>query len=181
MFTVIAYLFVMGLEYSANGESLFYKVLFGFVRQLIGRKVEHFCCEADILDFGFSGGFVLHAMGCSRVVQDNDILVTTIDYLSWDEKESTNNDEWYNMSRLRDRVIGGTAVSVLVSPLNDLKVRLDNGVTIECLIANAYPHFSDGEIEQWVLFEYTKVFSGRFLTVYNKEVDFSDHSGSNED
>ena len=93
-----------------------------FVRQLIGRKVEHFCCEADILDFGFSGGFVLHAMGCSRVVQDNDILVTTIDYLSWDEKESTNNDEWYNMSCFRDRVIGGTAVSVLVSPLNDLKV-----------------------------------------------------------
>ncbi|MBR3431361.1 MAG: hypothetical protein IKG87_14810 [Clostridia bacterium] len=30
MFTVIAYLFVMGLEYSANGESLLYKVLFGF-------------------------------------------------------------------------------------------------------------------------------------------------------
>lgn len=61
--------------------------------------------------------------------------------------------------------------SVEISPWHDLRVRLDNGVTIECLIANAYPHYEE-ESEQWVLFEHTKDHSGTFLTVYNKSVDF---------
>lgn len=50
-----------------------------FVNSLIGKKLVHFCCEAEILDFDFSS-MVLHAMGCSRIIKNNDILVTTFDY-----------------------------------------------------------------------------------------------------
>ena len=50
-----------------------------FIRTLVGKKLESFCCEADILDFGFSDDLVLHAMGCTRVVRGSDILLTTCD------------------------------------------------------------------------------------------------------
>ncbi len=145
-----------------------------FLNLLVGRKLEHFCCEAEILDFGF-GVLVLHAMGCSRVIKDNDILVTTIDYQSWDQEESTNNDEWFNMRRFHSEIMGGSVDSVRVSPWNDLHITMDNGVMIECLVANAYPHYEE-ELEQWVLFEPVGDGSGAFLTVYNKRVNF--HEGS---
>ena len=143
----------------------------GFINQLTGKKLESLCCEAEILDFGFSGNLVLHAMGCCRIIADNDILVTTLDYQSWDGKSSTNNDEWYNMDRFRDRIIGGTVVSATINQINDLYVLLDNGITIECLIANAYPHYEQ-ETEQWLLFEHTSDHSGRFLIAYNKRLEF---------
>ncbi|MDE7325908.1 MAG: hypothetical protein K2N63_06500 [Lachnospiraceae bacterium] len=141
-----------------------------FVHSLAGRKLIQFCCECEILDFNFEP-LILHAMGCSRIRKNDDILVTTLDYQSWDQMESTNNDEWFNMKKFNSEIVGGTVVSVEISPWNDLYIGLDNGVTIECLIANAYPHFTK-EMEQWVLFEHTKDHSGTFLTVYNKSVDF---------
>lgn len=167
-----------------------------FVKSLIGKKLVYFCCEANMFDFGFDEqavkaiesdvyvgkanidfGFneplVLHAMGCSRVIKNDDILVTTLDYDSWDQIESTNNDEWFNMEKFNSQIIGGTVISVEVSSWHDLHIGLDNGVTIECMIANAYPHYEE-ESEQWVLFDHTKKHNGTFLTVYNKSVDFDD-------
>lgn len=141
-----------------------------FINLLNGRRLLRFCCEAEMLDLDF-GSLALHAMGCSRVIKNNDILVTVPDYQSWDGQESCNNDEWYNMRKFNSEIVGGTVVSVTVSPWNDLRVELDNGVMIECLIANAYPHYGE-ETEQWVLFERTEDHSGRFLTVYSKSVDF---------
>ena len=47
------------------------------INALRGRKLQHFCCEAEILDFDF-GTLTLHAMGCSRVIKNNDILVTVL-------------------------------------------------------------------------------------------------------
>lgn len=150
-----------------------------FVNLLIGKKLVHFCCEVEILDFSFED-LALHAMGCSRVIKNNDILVTTIDYQSWDEIESTNNDEWFNMKRFNAEIVGGTVISVEINSLNDLHIELDNGVIIECLIANAYPHFEE-ELEQWVLFEPTEDHSGKILTVHNKSVDFCDRSSLSSD
>ena len=141
-----------------------------FVNLLVGKKLLHLCCEVEILDFDFAP-LALHAMGCSRVIKDNDILVTTLDYQSWDQSESTHNDEWFNVERFRSEITGGTVLSVELSPCHDLRITLDNDVIIECLIANAYPHY-DGELEQWVLFELTNDHSGAFLTVYNKRVSF---------
>lgn len=148
-----------------------------FVNSLIGKKLVHFCCEVEILDFSFDP-LALHAMGCSRVIKNNDILVTTLDYQSWDQMESTNNDEWFNMKRFHSEIVGGTVTSVAINSWHDLHIELDNGVTIECLIANAYPHFEE-ELEQWVLFEptnKTKEHSGTLLAVYNKHVEFRNRS-----
>lgn len=122
-----------------------------FVNKLIGKQLLHFCCECEILDFSF-GSLVLHAMGCSRVIKNNDILITTIDYQSWGQTESRNNDEWFNMRKYNSEIVGGTVTTVSIRPCNDLYVYLDNGIVIDCLVANAYPHY-DGEREQWVLFE----------------------------
>ncbi|MBQ6569496.1 MAG: hypothetical protein IJL87_04495 [Clostridia bacterium] len=147
-----------------------------FVGQLVGLKIVSFCCTLDMLDFGFGEDgetgdkMALHAMGLSRVILDGDILITTADYQSWDEIESTNNDEWYNVWRFKDKIIGQTVVSVSVNELNDLRIVLDGGAVIECLIANAYPHFSE-ELEQWVLFETTG--ERRMLFAYNKEIDIN--------
>ncbi|MBD5460624.1 MAG: hypothetical protein HDR26_06740 [Lachnospiraceae bacterium] len=142
-----------------------------FVNLLVGKKLLHLCCEAEILDFDFAP-LALHAMGCTRIIKNNDILVTTLDYQSWDLKESKHNDEWYNMEKFNSEIINGTVISVEISPYHDLRIGLDNNVVIECLIANAYPHYDD-EQEQWVLFEPTKDHSGTFLTVYNKGIRFS--------
>lgn len=142
------------------------------INALRGRKLERFCCEAEILDFDF-GTLTLHAMGCSRVIKNNDILVTVPDYQAWDGVESRHNDEWYNTERFRAEITGGIVCSTEVSPWNDLRVILDNGCTIECLIANAYPHYGE-ESEQWVLFEHTKDHSGAFLTVFSKRVHFQE-------
>ena len=145
-----------------------------FVNLLVGKRLLHFCCEADILDFDFAP-LVLHAMGCSRVIKNNDILVTTLDYQSWDLHESTHNDEWFNMEKFNSEIVDGVVISVEISPCHDLRIELDNHIVIECLIANAYPYYVE-EQEQWVLFEQTKDHSGIFLTVYSKSIDFYDKS-----
>ena len=114
-----------------------------FVNLLVGKKLRHFCCEAEMFDFDFAP-LVLHAMGCSRVIKNNEF---------------------------NSEIIDGIVISVKVSPWHDLRIELDNGVVIECLIANAYPHYVE-EQEQWVLFEHTRDHSGTFLTVYNRSIDF---------
>ena len=81
-----------------------------FVNSLVGRQLIYLCCEAEILDFGF-GELVLHGMGCSRIIKNNDILVTTLDYQSWDQAESTHNDEWFNLKRFHDEILGGKVFS----------------------------------------------------------------------
>ncbi len=140
-----------------------------FLNELVGRKVDYCCCEADILDIGFSGEIVLHGMGLSRVSLNNDILLTTIDYQSWDKKIDTNNDEWYNVERFRNKIVGGTVLSVSYNRIHDLRIVLDNNIVIECFIANGYPHYSD-ETEQWVLFERGP--SGKYLSVSGKSLDW---------
>ena len=143
-----------------------------FLYRLNGRRLVSFGCEADILEFVFEGNFVLHAMGFSRVINGNDILVTTHDYQSWDELDSTHNDEWVNAAAFREHIVGGIVLSVLINEVHDLKIMLDNGILIECIVANSYPHYSD-EKEQWLLFEHTNDHSGKFLTAYNKKIELT--------
>ncbi len=143
-----------------------------FLQQLNGRRLVSFGCEADILEFIFEGDLVLHAMGFSRVISGNDILVTTHDYQSWDELDSTHNDEWVNAAAFRDKIVGGLVLSVLINDVHDLKIMLDNRIVIECMVANSYPHYSD-ESEQWLLFEHTDDHSGKFLTAYNKQIELT--------
>ena len=140
-----------------------------FIHSLVGKKLLNVCCAAEVLTFDFSP-LALHAPGYARIIRNSDILVTTSDYQSWDLSESANNDEWFNVAKFHTEIIGGVVLSVTLSPWNDLHIDLDNGVIIECLIANSYPHYNE-EQEQWVLFERGKDHKP-FLTVYNKRVEF---------
>ena len=100
---------------------------------------------------------------------NDDIIITTIDYNSWDQTDSQNNDEWYNKDKYKDQIIGGIVTNIRINKFNDLL--MDNGVRIECYVANSYLHYEE-EFEQWLLFEHTKDSSGRFLTAYNKRLSF---------
>ena len=142
-----------------------------FLNLWIGRQLESLHCACEIIDFGFSGDLVLHGMGLTRVFLNDDLVITTIDYQSWDQTDSKNNDEWYNKDKYKDLIIGGIVTSISINSVNDLFIETDNGVRIECYVANAYPHYDD-EKEQWLLFEHTKYNSGRFLTAYNKRLSF---------
>ena len=62
-------------------------------------------------------------------------------------------------------------VAEMLSEKYQIPMTMDNGVRIECYIANAYSHY-DEECEQWLLFEHTNDHSGRFLTAYNKRLSF---------
>ena len=56
-----------------------------FINLWVGKQLESIHCACEILDFGFSGDFVLHGMGLTRVVLNDDIIITTLDYNSWDQ------------------------------------------------------------------------------------------------
>ena len=146
-----------------------------FVHSLLGRKLLHLCCEAEMMDFDFAP-LTLHALGCTRIIQNEEILVTTLDYQSWDGVESIHNDEWFHVNWVSSELVGRTVLSVQISPWNDLRLTLEGGTVVECLIANGSPHYGE-EQEQWVLFEHTKQLDRRFLTIYNKRIDFHTRSG----
>lgn len=148
------------------------KEINNFINLWVGKKLENINNICEMLDICFSDNLVLHGMGLTRVFLNDDLLITTIDYNSWDESKSEHNDEWFNTNRYKNQVIGGKVTNISINKFNDLFVELDNGVRIECYIANAYPHYID-ECEQWVLFEHTQDHSGRFLTAYNKRISFN--------
>ena len=102
-------------------------------------------CEMLVFDFGSCG---LHAQSFARVVKNGKILLTTWDYQSWDRENDENNDEWRNLDRYRDEIVGGVVSDVRLNELNDLTVTLDNGVTIECFAANGETTY-DEEREFW--------------------------------
>ena len=142
-----------------------------FVNQLLGKRLESLTCACEMLNFEFSEGLALHAFGLTRIIQGDDILLTTADYQSWDEADAAHNDEWFNAQRFREQIVGGTVLSAEMNPLHDLRIRMDNGITVECLIANATPHYGE-EQDQWMLFEATGDGGGRFLIVRNRTIEF---------
>lgn len=77
-----------------------------FIDLLKGKRLTRFCCTCEMLVFDFAP-LALHAMGCSRIIKNNDILVTVPDYQSWDQVESTHNDEWFNMKKFNSEIVGG--------------------------------------------------------------------------
>ena len=142
-----------------------------FIGIWVGKRIESLNCACEILDVGFSGNLVLHGMGLTRVFLNDDLVITTLDYNSWDQINNENNDEWYNKDKYKDLIIGGIVTNISINKSNDLFIETDNGVRIECYVANAYPHYGE-ECEQWLLFEHTKDHSGRFLIAYNKSLSF---------
>ena len=70
------------------------KELIQNLKRLIGQKLNLiiFACQMIMLDFGKDA---IHCQALTRISKNDDILFTTFDYQTWDQKESENNDEYY--------------------------------------------------------------------------------------
>lgn len=141
-----------------------------YLQTLIGKRLDSLNLACEMMMFRFQE-YALHVQCLSRVVYENDILVTTLDYQSWDGEDECNNDEWYFTELYRAQIVGGVVVSVDVTPLNDVVIALDNGIRIELFVKNGYHHF-DEEHEQWMFFK-CHDHSYPFITVYSKTVDIA--------
>ena len=137
---------------------------------IVGKQLVALNMACEMMMFSFEK-YELHAQCLTRIICGNDILVTTLDYQSWDGETEENNDEWYFVEQNRDKIVGGTVTSVKVNALHDLTIVLDNGISIELFVKNGYHHY-DNEQEQWVFFKHHD-HSYPFVTVCNKTVDIA--------
>ena len=140
------------------------------LQTIIGKQLDALNMACEMMMFSFEK-YELHTQCLTRIICDNDILVTTLDYQSWDGETEKNNDEWYFVEQNRGKIVGGTVTSVNVNALHDITIVLDNGISIELFVKNGYHHFDD-EQEQWVFFKHHN-HSYPFITVYNKTVDIA--------
>ncbi|MBR3845666.1 MAG: hypothetical protein IKM40_03740 [Clostridia bacterium] len=107
----------------------------------------HLVCEMMCFEFG---DMALHAQSFTRILRNDEVLVTTLDYQGWDEIDDKNNDEWYNMHQFKHLIIGNKIERIELSPINDLFIYLDNGVVIQSFAANGPLHWGYCN-EQWRL------------------------------
>ena len=140
------------------------------LQAIVGKQLDALNMACEMMMFSF-GTYALHAQCLTRIICENDILVTTLDYQSWDGEAEENNDEWYFVERNRAKIVGGTVTFVNVNALHDVVIVLDNGIRIELFINNGHHHFDD-EHEQWVYFK-PHDHSYPFITVYSKTVDIA--------
>ena len=139
---------------------------------IVGKQLTDLHLACEMMMFSFEE-YALYTQCLTRIICENDILVTTLDYQNWDGETDTNNDEWYFVEEYRDKIIGGIVTSVNVSSLYDVTIILNNGIRLELINKNGYHHFDD-ECEQWVFFKVDD-HSFPFVTVYNKTVDIAEN------
>ena len=125
-----------------------YKDLQETLNALLGKKLTDINLVCEMLCFDFEKGNSIHSLCLTRVIKNNDLLFTTLDYQNWDEKIDTNNDAWYYLEKYKNDVLGGKVNHVNVTPLNDLILQLDNQITLEFFISNGYFHYGKNN-EQW--------------------------------
>ena len=137
---------------------------------IVGQHLDalNLACEMMMLHLG---EYALHAQCLTRIIYENDLLVTTLDHQSWDGEVEGNNDEWYFVEHNREKIVGGKVTSVNINSLNDVVIILDNDIRIELFVKNGHHHFDD-EHEQWVFFR-RHDHSHSFITVYSKTVDIA--------
>lgn len=139
------------------------------LQAIVGKQLVSINLVCEMMMFSF-GEYELHTQCFTRIIRNNDILVTTLDYQSWDGEISTNNDEWFFLEQFKPQITG-VIVSVDINPRYDVTIKLDSGIIIELYVKNGYQHFEE-EHEQWVFFKRNDN-SHPFITVYNKTVDIS--------
>ena len=146
------------------------EVLQKHLQVIVGKRLDALNLACEMMMFSFDN-YELHTLCLTRIILENDILVTTSDYQSWDGEVDTNNDEWYFVEKYESKIVGGIITSVNVTPLYDVVITMDNGVRIELYINNGYHHF-DSKHEQWVFFK-RHDHSHPFITVFNKTVNIA--------
>ena len=98
-----------------------------YLQVIVGKKLEKLNLACEMMMFSFED-YAFHALGLTRIIKDNDILVTTLDYQNWDRENDENNDESYFVKKHRDKIEGGVVISVSVTPLYDVEIVMDNGI-----------------------------------------------------
>ena len=137
-----------------------------YLQVIVGKKLEKLNLACEMMMFSFED-YAFHALGLTRIIQDNDILVTTLDYQNWDRENDENNA--VNPLSCEGQIEGGVVISVSVTPLYDVEIVMDNGIKIELFVKNGYNHFDD-ENEQWVFFRQDD-HAHPFISVWSKSVD----------
>ncbi len=140
-----------------------------YLNNLVGKYLTriNLVCEMIILDFENIG---LHSQCLTRIIKNEDILFTTYDYQSWDEKVDTHNDEWYFWEKYKDEIINGKVIKVIYNKMNDLTIICDNGVIIEIFISNGYFYYEEEQEQYRLLSDADDVHA----VVYNKHIEFTD-------
>lgn len=141
-----------------------------YINNIIGLKLEeiNLACEMIMLNFG---NYKIHFQSFTRVIKNNDILLTTLDYQSWDKKEDKNNDEWYFLEKYKKEILNGIVIDVSLTKTNDLTIVFDNGITIETYISNGYSHYEE-EQEQWRLILKLDNDESYDIVIYNKHIEY---------
>lgn len=121
------------------------------ISKILGLRLTNIKCALEMLMFSFED-YVIHVQCLTRIVKKNDILVTTIDYQSWDGENPENNDERYNLEKYKPIILGGKVTSIKLNDLFDLEIALDNDIMIQIFIENSYAHY-DEEREQYRFFK----------------------------
>ena len=154
-----------------EGDKMNYKdKLFNHLQAIIGKQLTELHLACEMMMFSFDE-FALHTQCLTRIIHEEDVLVTTLDYHNWDGKDDKNNDEWYFIKQYKESIVGGIVTSINVSSLYDVIIVLDNGIKIELINKNGYHHFDD-ESEQWRFFK-PGDYSYPHITVYSKTVDIA--------
>ena len=141
-----------------------------YLQSIVGMQLDALNLACEMMMFSFES-YALHVQCLTRIICEKDILVTTLDYQSWDGEVDSNNDEWYFVEQYKNKIVGGIVTSVNINHLHDVVIVLDNGVRIELFVKNGHNHFDD-EHEQWVFFK-CRDHSYPFITVYSKTVDIA--------
>lgn len=121
------------------------------IYELIGQSLTDIGVCYEILKLTF-GEYEIHASCFARILHNSQILLSTQDYQSWDEKDYRHNDMYRNLAKHGGSVINQTVRSVDVSPVNDLFIVLENGVRIEIYNSNGELHLTDNN-EQWFFYK----------------------------
>ena len=122
-----------------------------YLKMLIGKTLDHLNLACDMMMFTI-GNIAIHSQCFTRIMKKNEILLTTLDYQSWDEETNENNDEWYNLSLHKDSIINTKVINAQLTDTNDILIWLENDIHIQIFISNGAPHYSE-EREQWRIFE----------------------------
>ena len=118
-----------------------------YLETFIGKELLNINLACEMMCFDF-GNMSLHASSFTRVLQNNEVLVTTLDYQSWDGQVDSNNDLWRNVDKFKHLIIGNKIERIELSMVNDLFVYLENGIIIQSFAPNGPLHYSD-YWEQW--------------------------------
>ena len=122
-------------------------------------------CEMMMFTFG---DIAIHSQCFTRIMLKEQVLLTTLDYQSWDQENEKNNDEWYNLSLYKKSILNNRVTKTLLTNTNDAFIWLENDISIQIFISNGSPHYVE-DCEQWRIFEVDNKESSH-IVVYSNSI-----------